>query len=215
MKMAKKFRIDIDSVENYVSNHVRLFIGAVLIVVFLAVLAAVTVFFVNVRGEEQTMVPDIVGRELAEALVELQAKELYPRIQLRFTETAGDKGMILEQDPSPGTIVKAGRRIRLVVSRGVIIDRIADYVGRDIDDVRLEIAALKSENQTSFLSIKEPATYKVSTEKPGTILEQSPLYGTGISGPVTLSFVVSRGEENETINIPDFTGLSLKEALSQ
>lgn len=47
----------------------------------------------------------------------MQVKELYPKIQLRYSDVPGDKGMILEQNPVAGTIVKASRRIDLVVSR--------------------------------------------------------------------------------------------------
>jgi beta-lactam-binding protein with PASTA domain len=83
---------------------------------------AVIVFFAALRGAEQTMVPDVREKPLIEALLELQQKELYPRIELRYSNLVPERGVVLEQDPRAGTIVKAGRRIRLVVSLGPDID---------------------------------------------------------------------------------------------
>ena len=94
-------------------------------------LAAIISFFLALRGEEPTLVPRVEGLELATALVKLQEKELYPRISLRFSDDSNTKGTILEQDPPAGAIVKAGRRIELVVSRGTAIDRIGAFSSGD------------------------------------------------------------------------------------
>jgi beta-lactam-binding protein with PASTA domain len=167
------------------------------------------------------MVPDIRGRELTEALLELQTKELYPRIQLRYSQSSSDKGLILEQEPRAGTIVKAGRRIRLVVSRGVMINTVENYLGRSIDEVRMDLQTLAAaassarvEGQALF-TLKEPFMYEYASEPAGIILQQSPEPGTGISGPTVLEFVVSRGPRFMTRTIPRLAGLSIDEALAE
>jgi beta-lactam-binding protein with PASTA domain len=183
------------------------------LIVFVGIIA-VSVFFIAVGGAEQTMVPDVVGKELTQALLELQVKELYPRLQLRYSQTSADKGLILEQDPRPGTIVKAGRRIRLVVSQGVVLNRVENFIGRNIDDVRMDLQTLySSAGGVPLLTIKEPIMYEFSSENPGIILAQKPETGTDISGPMTLEFVVSRGRENATVSIPQLTGLDISRAL--
>jgi len=203
------------SIEDYVKDHLRLFIFSALALLVLLAIAAVAVFFIAVHGEEQTMVPNLIGKELAEALIEMQVKELYPRIDLRYTQTSRDKGLILEQDPPPGHIVKAGRRIRLVVSQGVIVDRVENYVTRNIDDVRMDMMTLLSAaGGVPLISIKEPVMYEYSAERPGTILSQKPEPGVSISGPLTMEFIVSRGRDNQTITVPQFTGLSISSALN-
>ncbi|MDR0323666.1 MAG: PASTA domain-containing protein [Treponema sp.] len=207
-------RLDLSSIEDYVANHLRLFIIAVAgLLVFVGIIA-VSVFFIAVRGEEQTMVPNVVGKELTEALLELQVKELYPRINLRYSQTSLDKGLILEQDPRPGTIVKAGRRVRLVVSQGVIVNKVDNFIGRRIDDVRMDLQTVyTSAGGSPLLSIREPLMYEFSPENPGTILAQKPEPGTDISGPLTLEFVVSRGRENTTVAVPQLTGMNISETL--
>jgi beta-lactam-binding protein with PASTA domain len=177
-------------------------------------LVALVVFFISVRGAEQTLVPNVQGKQLTDALLELQVKELYPRIQLRYSSTAGDRGTILEQDPEAGTIVKAGRRIRLVVSRGMAVSAVDNYVGRKLNEVRISVqeaaAAQGGSNAGSapLLSVKDPVMYQFSKEAAGTILEQSPKPGTTVSGPTVLSFVVSKGPQTALAAVPGVTGLS-------
>jgi beta-lactam-binding protein with PASTA domain len=210
-----KLNIDLRSIEGYVGNHLRFFLCLAMgLIVFVGIIA-LAVFFVAVRGEEQTMVPDVRGAELTTALLELQVKELYPRIQLRYSQSAADRGLVLEQSPQPGTIVKAGRRIRLVVSQGVVISSVENYVGRDIDEVRMDLQTLFASSSMPLLSLKEPFMYQYSPEAPGTILEQSPEPGSAVSGPTVLELVISRGLENEMIPVPELIGLSIEEALER
>ncbi|GHV36024.1 PASTA domain-containing protein [Spirochaetia bacterium] len=211
--------LDPDAIEGYVSNHLKLFISmAAGILVFVGIIA-VSIFFIAVRGAEQTMVPEVRGKELTEALLELQVKELYPRIQLRYSQSSSDRGLILEQEPRAGTIVKAGRRIRLVVSQGVLINSVENYLGRNIDEVRMDLQTLFASAGVSpgapLLSLREPFMYEYSSEPAGIILQQSPEPGANISGPTVLEFVVSRGPENTTIRVPQLAGLSIADALGE
>jgi beta-lactam-binding protein with PASTA domain len=223
MSMFSKFNMD--SVEGYVAGRLRLFISLALGLLCFMGIAAVSVFFIAVRGAEETMVPDVRTRELASALLELQVKELYPRIQLRYSQSNLEKGTILEQDPRPGTIVKAGRRIRLVVSQGTVINTVENYRGRNIDEVKMDLRTLfaaaanaaggSAGGEQPFFSLKEPFMYEYSSEPAGTILQQRPVPGTAISGPTTLEFVVSRGPERAMVTVPDFAGLTVSGAVEQ
>jgi len=206
--------LDLSSIEDYVTEHLRFFIMLVCCLVLFVGIIAVSVFFIAVRGAEQTMVPDVTGKELTEALLELQVKELYPRLQLRYSQTSRDRGLILEQDPRPGAFVKAGRRIRLVVSQGVVVNRVENFASRNIDEVRLDIQTLNATaGGLPLLTIREPLMYEFSSELPGTILAQKPDPGTNISGPLNLEFVVSRGRENQSAAVPQLTGVTLTRAL--
>ena len=59
---------------------VFLFVG----IVGLMVLIGLITFSLAVRGQEQTLVPNVTGKDLVTALVEMQEKELYPRVSLRL-----------------------------------------------------------------------------------------------------------------------------------
>ena len=212
----RNFKMGFDSVEQFAANNLRLFLAMIVGLLLVVGIIAILIFFVAVRGAEQTMVPEVRGKELTEALLELQVKELYPRIQLRYSQSSRDRGYILEQDPRAGAIVKAGRQVRLVVSRGVMINRVENYIGRNIDDVRMDLQVfVASSGNSPLLSLKEPLMYDFSPEPPGTILQQKPEPGADISGPMNLEFVVSRGQEHVLVTVPQLVGLSLSAALEQ
>ena len=208
-----------NTTEGYPINNLRTLIPMTLVLLVFVGIIAVSVFFIFIRAEEQTMVPDVEGMELTTALLELQLKELYPRIQLRFSQSSSDKGLILEQDPSPGTIVRAGRRIRLVVSQGAMINTVENFIGRNVDDVRIELQTFIAFEggilSLPFLSLREPFMYQHSPEPPGTILQQQPEPGTGISGPTALELVVSLGVEDIRLRLPNLVGLGPEDVLEQ
>ena len=145
-------------------------------------------------------------------------KELYPRINLRYTQSSADKGLILEQNPLPGAIVRAGRRIQLTVSQGAIVNTIENYLGRNIEEVRMDLQTIIA-SQTStqvvphYITLREPPMFEYSIEAAGTILQQKPEPGTSYSGPTMLELVVSRGPENTMVRLPNFIGLGLEDAL--
>jgi len=180
----------------------------VMLIIFIAV--ATLTFFISLKSAEQVMVPNVVGKDLPEALLDLQARELYPRIQLRYSQKADEKGLILEQTPNPGAIVKGGKRVELVVSQGTVIDTVQNYIGENINEVQTMIRELFTSGSRQYLQIKQPYLTQYSAEPAGTILEQEPAAGTPISSNMELTFVVSKGAQSETTQVPDMTGADLK-----
>ena len=210
----KNFGFDLEGIEDYMGNHLRLFISFTIGLLVFVGLIALSVFFIVVRGKEEVMVPDVLGRELTEALIELQEKELYPRISLRSSMADEEKGIILEQTPEAGTLVKAERRINLVISTGMALDKMGNYLGKNINDVRLELLAFNANSPEIKINIREPFMYQYSNDSAaGTVLQQNPSPGSDLTGSVTLELVVSRGRENTRITIPDMVGLSYTDAL--
>jgi beta-lactam-binding protein with PASTA domain len=193
----------------------RVFFFVCIVFLVFSALLSTAVFFLSVRGTEQVLVPDVTGKDLTGALLDLQAKELYPQIQLRYSGSIAEKGLILEQSPSPGTIVKAGRRIRLVVSQGVRLAAVDNFANRMLEDVRREIARTADVDSGALVTLDEPILYRVSDTPAGTILEQNPAPGTAITGPTALTLVVSRGPESGTKEMPSVTGLSPSEAAAR
>ena len=189
------------------------FIYAIFVILFMG-LICVAVFFASVKGEEEVMVPQVIGKELSDALLEMQVKELYPKIVLRYSDNPEDKGMVLDQTPVAGSIVKAGKRINLTVSRGTVVDKVEDFKGWNIDDVKSHLKTLFAAMSKPLITLDEPL-YEYNAAEAGTVLSQNPPAGKSISDPIVLKLVVSRGPENEKISVPNITGLSLREIYSQ
>jgi beta-lactam-binding protein with PASTA domain len=208
-----KLPVDLSKIEELDREHYKILawgLGAIIALMFVAGSVA---FFLSLRGAEETMVPDVKGLELPSALIKLQDKELYPRISLRFTDEPTDKGRIVDQRPLAGTIVKAGRRIQLTVSRGPVADKIENYVGQDLNEVQIHLRALFA-SARPLVSIKDPPMYLFDKSPAGTVIAQKPLPDTKIDGPIALELVVSRGPEKAQVAVPDLTGLGFSDALS-
>jgi len=103
----------------------------------------------------------------------------------------------------------------------VMINKVENFIGRNINDVRLELQTFVGSSGAAgssgipLLTLKEPLMYDFSPASSGTILRQKPEPGTDISGPTSLEFVVSRGQESTMITVPQFIGLSISAALEQ
>ncbi len=209
-----KLRIGFSSSMEKMQSNGKALVAAALSAIVVMIAICIAVFFANVKGPEEVLVPDVVGKELTAALIEMQAKELYPKIQLRYSDVPGNEGTILEQNPVSGAIVKAGRRINLVVSRGVVIDQIEDYTGLKLDDLRIKLQTLFSGSTKPLIVLSDPL-YKADMSEAGTILEQDPPAGTKIAEPVTVSLVVSRGPAYEQTRVPNLLKMSVNDVLTQ
>ncbi|MEL3907870.1 MAG: PASTA domain-containing protein [Treponemataceae bacterium] len=192
-----------------VSENWKVILITSLIMLFVVVAGAILVFFISLNPADQVMVPNIVGKDLNSAIIELQAKELNIRLQLRYSTSATDEGTVLEQNPSPGAIVKAGRKVEVVVSNGTIMSQIEDYVGKNVNEVKQDLQVLFTSGSRNLIVLNEPYNYKFDTAPSGTILSQDPPAGTDIVGRTVLTFVVSKGPENEMVAMPSLIGANL------
>jgi beta-lactam-binding protein with PASTA domain len=168
-------------------------------------------FFAAVRGGEETLVPNVSGMTIIDGLVSLQERELYPKVQVKFTEDPKDKGTIISQSPKAGTIVKAGRRVILTISKGAVIDRVGDYTGSDLEEVRSNLQTLFA-TYKPLLQISE-IIYQYSDKPVGTILAQEPAPDTEITELTDLTFVVSRGMDEGMYRVENFTGKTFTEVI--
>jgi len=173
---------------------------------------AFTVYFLNIKKPEKVLVPNVQGKKLEDALIEMQVKELYPKINMRYSDTPGDEGTILEQSPKAGAIVKGYSRVSLVVSRGVIVDKIDEYIGMNIDELKLKLQTLFAGQTRPLIVLAEPQ-YKPDASEAGTIIEQDPPAGTSISEPVTVTLIVSRGPNYDNTKVPNLIGQSVNDLL--
>ncbi len=191
--------------------YVLLFVG---IIGLMLVIGGIT-FGIAVRGQPETLVPNLEGKDVLDALADLQSKELYPDVQSQFSADT-DKGIVLSQRPAPGTLVKAGKRVTLRVSRGPVIDKVENYVGMNLDDVKVHLQTLFASHAPNLI-IKTPIIYQYKPGIPaGRVLAQSPAPNTKINGLTYLELVVSQEKGAvSTITVGDYVGKSFQEAVQE
>ncbi len=198
----------------YDDPDVRLFktlIFALVGAVFLMIIAGLSTFLFSLQGAEETMVPDVRDVALLEAMLSLQERRLVANVEVRYSADPALAGRVIGQTPPAGTLVRAGKRVALIVSRGARVDRVGTYVGRSITEVRAELRALFAAGDQTIL-LSEPQ-YVFSDQEPGTVIAQSPTPGTEITTITEVALVVSRGPDVDRIELASFIGLPYETAI--
>lgn len=173
-------------------------------------------FFVSLQGQEETMVPALLGQDVVTAIEELNKKDLYPSLITQYTGNPKDRNTVISQDPQPGLLVKAGRRITLRVSLGSPIDKIEDYRSQKLTEVRVALRKLGANQAIPILEIDETKLqYQYSDQPEGTILAQQPSPGTEISAPTKLVFVVSQGPRGQQVEVGAYLGKNYIEVMDK
>ncbi|MBQ5781380.1 MAG: PASTA domain-containing protein [Spirochaetaceae bacterium] len=167
-------------------------------------------FFAFLQPEEEVLVPNVVGKDLTEALMILQSKELYPKLLLQFTGNPDDKGMVLAQSIEEGMISKAGRRIQLTVSQGAPLTEVEDFVGQSLLDVQLHIKSIFPDADSALVVLTDP-TFSDSDRPLNTIIAQEPEARTKLTGKTELKLIVSKGSTQKNVSVPDFSQMTIED----
>jgi beta-lactam-binding protein with PASTA domain len=210
-RVADRLRQALPSDRDLPENRVfKLFLFAAVGLMFVVVIAAVLAFLFSLEGAEETLVPDVAGTPLIEAMLAIQEKGLNTTIQLRTTSDPSERGTVLAQEPAAGSLVRAGRRINLIVSQGAVIEEVDDFAGRTLEEVRTHLRTVFP-SQDPLLRIGD--IVRLFDEEPaGTVVRQRPEAGTRLTTETELDLWVSRGPDVEQVRVPSFGGLAFEEA---
>jgi len=189
------------------TKNFKITIFMLLALFLLMFITAVLSFFLFVRPGYETVVPNLVGKDIISAIFMLQSKNLIPRITEIFSNLPSEKNMIIRQEPAPRTKVREGKEVWLYISKGVAEKTVGNYINMSIEAVKQlldsEFAAGKQLIKIKELAlIDNPATA-------GTVIFQEPAPGTPIVDEVTyIKLVVSQGEEIKYFLVDNYIGHS-------
>jgi beta-lactam-binding protein with PASTA domain/predicted Ser/Thr protein kinase len=172
-----------------------------LVVVFAALVLGVAKAAVDWLNSPVVRVPRVIGRSLSTAEAILTRHHLKTSVGGRRYAQA-PAGTVLAQDPSAGQLVKEGRIIALVLSRGPAHVQLPDVVGEP------QQAATATLQDMGFRVRTLP---QASTEMAGTVLAQDPKAGRSLPEGSTVTLYVSSGL-NAAINMPNVVGLPVDTA---
>jgi beta-lactam-binding protein with PASTA domain len=158
-----------------------------------------------VKHGKTLSVPTVVGIPLDSAKEALTAQGLVPVEAETRPDPAYAAGMVTNQNPASGAIVKQGRHIYLTISGGEIQVFVPTLRGRTLRDARfaLERYGLK-------LGL---VSYATSTTFPdNTIIDQTVIANSRVVRGTQVGVVVSTGSDSLQIVVPMITGKSTTEA---
>jgi serine/threonine-protein kinase len=155
------------------------------------------------KGPQLFPLPELTGSSLSEAKTALNtAKMALGPVTEKFDEIA-PVGIVLAQDPAPGTPVKRGTPVGMTVSKGPEPIPVPDVRGQSQDEAvkTLEAAGLKA--------VISPETVNDKTVPKGAVAAQAPASGTLTKGQ-SVTLTVSKGPK--LVEVPSFIGKQANDA---
>ena len=148
--------------------------------------------------------PTLVGETLSDAIASSDRAHLKATVVRRTPSDRFPKDVVMRQDPAPGTQVREGRQVSLVVSTGVQIFPMPDLryesmreVGLDLSHAKLQLGKVKI-----VVNDEVPANRVVSQDPP-------PLSSVRLGSVVNVE--VSKGGPS-LVRVPSFVNMSIEEA---
>lgn len=176
--------------------------------VFLAFLALVFVSALVtmkvVTSGRTVVVPDVSGEELAAAINTLKEDGLEIKVDREEFHPTAPEGTVVSQTPLPGSTVKKGRNISVVVSLGRQEITVPDLYGETFRRAQIIL-------KQAGLTLGEVARAS-SPEPRETVAAQDPAAQRVVQRGGALDLLVSTGPAPEKYIAPDLTGKTLPEA---
>jgi serine/threonine-protein kinase len=143
-------------------------------------------------------VPDLTGRPQPGAEAEIRGIGLESEVRTSFSLTVA-RGTVIGQDPEPGSRIRQGSTVEIIVSRGENRIAMPDGVGRPLSD-----ALVPLEDAGVDVTVERRPSETVAD---GLVISQEPGPGVQLTGDDDAALVVSDGPTAR--EIPDLAGRQL------
>ena len=148
---------------------------------------------------DESTVPGVTGLPQERAEAEVREAGLEPDTSSQ--ESTRPQGIVIEQNPDPGSEVDEGSSVRLVVSTGPPRETVPNVVGQT------EEQAVEALTAAGF---ETDVTEAFSDRKAGIVAAQEPKAGANLKEGETVALTVSKG--GKPVAVPDVVGTTSSEA---
>ena len=159
-----------------------------------------------IRNEDSVVVPELVGKEVIQVLEILSNMGLNTKVNGSEFSSQIPQNHVIYQDPEPGTIIKKGRDVRIVFSKGTQSVFLPAFVNLDLQAAE----SLLTENGLSQGSL----TYIYNDEiLKNSVIGQYPDQGMATQRGSSINLLVSLGKRPVEYLLSNFSGMSLDDAI--
>jgi serine/threonine-protein kinase len=161
-------------------------------------LSAIIFSQVILKGETVT-VPDLTGKTLLVARAELAKKDLsVVQIGTEFNDR-WEKGLVILQDPAPGSKIRVTKVVQVIVSSGSQTVVVPDIQGKSLEATTdlLRQAGLGKGKSTQIHTAKYSA---------GRIIAQKPSPESIVERNTSVGLLISQGDREDRYLMPDLIG---------
>ncbi len=186
----------------------RLLKMAVLGVAFVLLAGASAYFTMSfiIKGEDRVVVPDLTGKDVVRILESLTQLGLNTKVKGSEHSDQVPANHVLSQDPAPGTEIKKGRDIRIVLSKGP-----KTLIAPNLKGIPSRQARIILEQNGLCAGNVSKAHFR---DVPGdAVWAQFPEGGTELMQGECMDLLVSLGPSPRALKMPDLRGLSYPEAV--
>lgn len=149
--------------------------------------------------------PNLINQRVLEAEISLQELELGYKVAANEYSPGKPPGVILNQFPPPGAMVKAGRELRFIVSLGQKQVTVPNVTGKSVRQAMLDL-------ETAGLKLGEIAWAYSDTIPERVVVFSYPAGGTEIPIASFVNLMVNRGRVSNFTYVPKVIGLPLADA---
>jgi len=174
------------------------------VLITVALISAITTIRLTIRGHQETM-PDLVGLTFDYAQRMTSGLGLEMKVEDKLYNTQYPAQTVVSQMPPPGTRIKIGQHVHVLVSLGPPQVVIPNFVGASIRAARIT-AIQRSLELGDVVGVHWPSA------EPDQVVAQDPLPESAELRSPAVNILVSLGEEPAAYLCPRFVGQPLADA---
>lgn len=159
-----------------------------------------------IKSEKTVVVPALKGKEVVYALQILSDLGLNTRIKASQYDTAVPPKHVIDQEPAPGSEIKKGRSVRLVISKGQLAVSTPQLTGLPLSQALIVL-------EENGLCAGTQAHSSHAVRRADTIIAQSPQPGAVIYRNHCVDLLVSSGRYQDAFAMIDLTNLPVDDAI--
>jgi len=156
--------------------------------------------------QEEVRVPDLTGQDIVTVIEMVTQQGLQLKVDRREPHLTIPRDMVISQSPAPGSGIKKGRQVRVVVSQGPSDAQAPKLVGENFRKADILV------RQAGF---SPGVVSRVSSESVDRdlVIAQAPEAGSPLEKGGTISMLVSAGKKAQPFVMPKLTGKKAEEAV--
>lgn len=177
------------SLQQGIKKFIKLILATFASIVF-GVLIFNQLMGIVVHQKKEIMIPDLTGRTVRQAFQILSDQDLYiKKVGEQYNENIPD-GSIIFQEPLPGSVVKKGKVIKVIISSGGQVIFVSQLVGRSLREAKILL------RQTGLVLGEETGIYSEEIKK-DFVIAQDPSPEEIVARGSMINLVISLGPARE------------------
>jgi beta-lactam-binding protein with PASTA domain len=180
-------------------------LGIFVLLAGVGVVSAFAVVALLLRQEE-VRVPDLRGQDIVTVIEMVTQQGLQLKVDRREPNPAVPRDMVISQSPAPGSGIKKGRQVRVVVSQGPSDAQAPKVVGENFRKADILI------RQAGFFPGTVSRVFSDSVDR-DLVIAQAPETGSPLEKGGTISVLVSAGKKAQVFVMPKLIGKKAEEAV--